>query len=156
VIRIVLASLLVMLTPVIAFAHAVGLQAKLVDGTVKVEGYFDDDTPTADAKVTVTAESGAVVAEGKTDGRGIWSFPCPAAGKYRIKLDAGDGHSASTTLVIAVTTPTEPEVVSSGPQRKEFTRFPWEQIGLGLAIIGFGTLLFWWRKRSRAESLHRS
>jgi hypothetical protein len=126
---------LLLLAPAAASAHAVGVEAKLRGTRVAVEAYFDDDTPAADATVKVTPfDGGAVVAEGKTDAKGAWSFPVPAAGKYRVTVDAGGGHIARTTITIpaAATPPATPgeaapqvgaaeEVVSDGLTRAEAT-----------------------------------
>ncbi len=137
------------LWPATVYAHAVGLQAKLKGETVVVEGYFDDDTPADDAKVTVEDETGKVVLEGKTDDKGVWSFPTPKPGKYKVKLDAGAGHRATTTFTIvdpAQATATDEQTVSEGPSRSEFTQTPWAKIALGLGLIGAVVLLWWWRK----------
>src|SRR5207302_841525 len=78
----------VVLAPARASAH--DLRAKVTVGgdTVRVEVGFDDDTPAEKATVTVTDATGAEVAAGKTDGRGVWSFPRPAPGRYTLKATA--------------------------------------------------------------------
>lgn len=161
---------LVLVAPAVSSAHGIGAEAKLKGERVHVEGFFDDDTPASDAKVTVTGEDGKVVAEGKTDAKGQWSFPVPAAGKYRVAVDAGGGHLAKTTITIPArpavtgthtsgTSPSsvpanqsEPEtVVSDGPTRAEVTGGRWLKAGVGLAIIGLLTGGFWLATRWKAR-----
>lgn len=137
-----------------ASAHGVGVEATLKGAVVHVEAFFDDDTPAADSAVTVTAEGGRTVAEGKTDAKGMWSFPAPPPGTYRVALNAGDGHAAKTTLRVPPPESHPPAeatdtLVSDGPTREEFTRFPWEKVALGLAGIGGLTAGAWWWGRRR-------
>lgn len=136
--------------PAATDAHSLGAEARLQDGRVHVEGYFDDDTASADARVWVEDVKKHRVAEGRMDGQGRWSFPAPAPGRYRVTVDAGGGHRATVTITIHPTetaspktgekdtTPSEttPVQVSEGKSREEFTRFPWQRLGLGLTLIG--------------------
>lgn len=123
------------LVPVAASAHAIGVDARLVGDKVRVEVYFDDDTPASGAKVEVLDGEKAVVAEGRTDDKGFWAFAKPKPGKYTVRLDAGDGHAAKT----AITIPGEVEEsksLSEGPSRESFTG--WQRLaftGVGLAVI---------------------
>jgi hypothetical protein len=64
-----------------ASAHALGVEARLKDGRVVVEAFYDDDTPARDARVVVRDEDRTAVAEGRTDGDGRWSFATPPAGR---------------------------------------------------------------------------
>jgi hypothetical protein len=125
--------LILFLTPALADAHALGVQAKLKDGKVHVEVYYDDDTPAIKAKVKVLSGKDEIAA-GVTDKDGLWSFAKPDAGKYEIHADAGAGHAAKTTLTIPRTTAT-PVSLSDGPSREEFTSTPWLKIGIGVGAI---------------------
>ena len=156
--RLLVVTVLLLVAPSFASAHGIGVEAKLKGDRVAVEAFFDDDTPAADAKVAVTAEDGKVVAEGKADAKGMWTFPAPPAGKYKVTANAGGGHLAKMTITIparpaavpGTTTPdgtsspssAEPEaVVSDGPTRAETTGWRrWLMAGVGLAVIG---LVFW-------------
>src|SRR5437868_981986 len=75
-------------------AHALGagLRIDREKGRVHVEAFYDDDTPAANALVTVFDGNKETIAKGKTDAKGTWSFPCPPRGEYRVTVDAGDGH----------------------------------------------------------------
>ena len=152
--RLLVATVFLLVVPSAVSAHRIGVEARLKGDRVAVEAFFDDDTPAADSKVVVTAEDGKVVAEGKADAKGMWSFPAPAPGKYKVAVDAGGGHLAKTTITIparpaAVPSPptpnstsspsgAEPEVViSDGPTRAEMTGWwRWLMAGVGLALIG--------------------
>jgi hypothetical protein len=169
-----LAVLMLALVPAAASAHGVGVEAKLKGDTVRVEGYFDDDTPAADAKVAVTDTAGTVIAEGKADKKGAWSFPVPPAGKYTVTLDAGEGHLAKTTVTIpprpapppTVTGEKPPEaspveqevVVSDGLTRAETTgvrRLWMAALGVGVIALltGGGWFLAQRRNRRTAEGV---
>ncbi len=156
--------------PLVASAHAVGIEAKLKGKTVAIEAYFDDDTPAADAKITVEDESKKVIAEGTTDAKGGWSFPVPQPGKYTVLLDAGFGHSTKTTITVPVLfiakesgdgsahndsdsmTGQAPEVsISEGLSRSSFTgSMRAVMASVGLAIIALATGLIWWLTRKRS------
>jgi nickel transport protein len=157
--RFVVVATLFFAAPSTVSAHGIGVEARLKGDRVAVEAFFDDDTPAADAEVAVTTENGAVVAEGKADAKGMWSFPAPAPGKYRVTVDAGGGHRAKTTITIPArpaaaqsTTPSEGAapatdtevVVSDGPTRAEMTGWQrWLMAVVGVALIG----LFTWGVR---------
>jgi nickel transport protein len=141
------------------------VEAKLKGDRVAVEAFFDDDTPAADAKVAVTTEDGRMIAEGKADAKGMWSFLAPPAGKYKVTVNAGGGHVAKTTITIptrpaAMPTPPTPDdtapvsgaepemVVSDGPTRAETTGWQrWLMAVVGVALIG----LFTWGVRLAAR-----
>jgi nickel transport protein len=145
--------------------HALGAEAKLRGDRVEVEAYYSDNTPARDARVTVQDAAEKAVADGRTDDQGRWQFARPAAGKYHVVVDAGDGHRARIALTIpagetgATTTatadPSNPDcdcctdgvIVSTGPSRAEFTRFPWERVALGLSLIALAAVT--WRTLRR-------
>lgn len=120
-----------------AAAHNLMAEAKLKGDRVEVEAFFDDNTPAIGAQVTVTDESGTTVAEGKTDAQGRWSFPRPAAGKYRVIAYAGAGHRDQVSLEIPATTSSEVSTLETqnGPAREDLVRPHWGRVALGLAAI---------------------
>jgi prepilin-type N-terminal cleavage/methylation domain-containing protein/prepilin-type processing-associated H-X9-DG protein len=167
--RLLVVTVLLLVAPSFASAHGIGVEAKLKGDRVAVEAFFDEDTPAADSKMAVTSEDGKVVAEGKADAKGMWSFPVPPAGKYRVSVDAGGGHLAKTTITIpprpaaqstppseGTAPPAEPEVVvSEGPTRSETTGWRrWLMAGVGVTVIGLLTLAFrlFTRKRIRSPA----
>ena len=136
-----LLSLLIAAAP--ASAHALGVTASLRNNHVEVEAYYSDDTPARDAAVMVHDHAGRFVAEGRSDEQGKWQFAAPRPGPYTIVVDAGAGHRKSTKLLVPAVLPPGPTgPISVGPSRDEFTRFPWERVLLGLAIIA--ALAFGW------------
>lgn len=137
---------LLLVVPGVVRAHATGMTCTVVGDRVQVEGYFDDDTPARGAKVSVFDEAGAPIASGKTDADGRWSFARPAAGKYRVDLNAGAGHRATRTIDVppadgSSLTPAAP--ITAEPSREEFTGFPWGRVFIGLAVIAGFALLAW-------------
>jgi hypothetical protein len=95
-----LALLLVLGVPATVEAHALGAEAKLKNGKVTVEAFYDDDTPAGGATIVVTGADGQSVAEGKTDERGRWTFDAPPAGRYKVAVRSRDEHKATVALVI--------------------------------------------------------
>ena len=150
--RLVTTLLALLALPAFAHAHAVGVTAKLVGGSVRVEAFFDDDEPAADAKVTVRDAAGTLVAEGTTDAAGVWSFATPPAGKYAVRLDAGDGH-ATTTVVTVPQVAAEAVAISGGPSREARTGWHrWAAVAVGLLAIAAATKVFSRLKRQRVEA----
>jgi len=154
----VLPALLGIVRP--ATAHALGAECTLHDGVVRMEAYFDDDTSAADARVVVRNTAGEIVAEGRTDAKGLWRFPAPPADLYRITVDAGAGHQTTIRLRIPphAEQPSTPgfvaEKIYEGPSRAEFTSFPWGRAALGLTVIAL-LFLVWrglrgWRRRGNS------
>ena len=144
----VLAALCASASP--ALAHAIGFSCKLLGDLVRVEAYFSDDTPAIAAHVVVRNEQNAIVAEGRTDDRGVWTFARPAAARYDVTVDGGAGHRLTQKLTIPEMTPqpqSQEKAVGEGPPRSEFTRVPWLRLGIGLGIIF--SLAVGWRARAR-------
>ncbi len=123
----------------VATAHALGVQAKLKDGKILVEAYYDDDSPAIKTKIQIM-KGKEEIASRVTDEKGLCTFDAPAPGKYEIHADAGAGHRASTTITIPGATPTTEQKketpISSGATREEFTGTPWLKIGIGISAIG--------------------
>lgn len=141
-------------------AHDLGIECKLKGDTVVVEAFFtNNNAPARDAKVTVRQPQGGDLASGRTDDAGRWSFPAPAAGKYEVTCDLGDGHRKQVIITIPTAaalkpiTPTPEEiVVTGGPTREELTRFPWLRLLLGVAAIGGLAVLLWLATRRRGTT----
>ena len=76
-----------------ALAHAISVWAEVhADGKVYVEGYTSDGKAVQDSKIVVKDADGKVVAEGKTDGEGKYSFTPPGKVPLTIELLPGLGH----------------------------------------------------------------
>ncbi|MBX9678485.1 MAG: carboxypeptidase-like regulatory domain-containing protein [Gemmataceae bacterium] len=141
-----------LIAPALVFAHGLGADAKVKDGKIHLEAYFNDDTPARDSRVEVTDDAGKKIAEGKTDEQGLWNFPLPPAGKYRVVVDAGEGHRAKLTIDVPAGESNDAKDVSEGPSRDEFTRLPWGRLAIGLAAIAvIGAALPWLLRRSRGS-----
>jgi hypothetical protein len=139
-----------------ARAHNLGAECKLRGERVDVEAFFDDDTVPRNARVNVLDAQRQLVASGRTDEKGRWSFPAPRPGVYQVEIDAGAGHRTSIKIIIpgvrseqtpaavARPRPEEPATtISEGSTRAEFTRFPWLRVAVGLTVIAVLSLGLW-------------
>lgn len=81
-----------LLVPSTAVAHGLHADVTVAD-TIKVVAYFDDDMPAESAEVRVTGAAGTEVFAGKTDERGVCTFPRPAPGAYTLRVKS-TGHAA--------------------------------------------------------------
>jgi hypothetical protein len=128
-----------------AFAHKLCVEAKPRTDHVHVEAYYDDDTPAQEAKITIH-KGDAVVAEGRTDEKGVWTCMLPP-GHYTVRAETL-GHAAKETFDV----PERVEEVAqpSDDQRAENTQFPIWRVVLGLGIIAAATtILYALRHRAR-------
>jgi len=139
-----------------AFAHKLIVDPRIKGDRLQVEAFYEDDTPAQQAKITVL-NGDTVVAEGRTDEKGVWSCPKPIAGSYLVKAESL-GHAAKETLVIADPKPKvgTPIVVvhdsdsQADEDRAAKIRTPWNRIGLGLGVIIGVTLISLLFRRTRS------
>lgn len=141
-----LALLLATVAPV--RGHGLGAECKVKGEHLEIEAYFDDDTPAGLAKIAVLDADDREVAAGRTDEQGHFRAAAPPPGRYRVVVDAGSGHRAEVKFRVGERVAPGSVVVSEGPAREEFTRFPWLNVMLGLGLIG-GLVLGWRLIRSR-------
>ena len=153
---------LILTIPNVVEAHALGAEAKLKDGRVTIEAFYDDNTPAISAKVVVT-QAERLIVEGKTDQDGRWSFDAPKPGQYKVVVDGGAGHRATVNLTIPENKRSPPPsttqdasssadaskiqaddgvIVSEGPTRSEFTG--WQRSAMavaGVVLIGVASFV---------------
>lgn len=149
-----------------AGAHALYVECKLRGDNIRVEAFFDDDTPAVDAKIVVRTKDGTEVARGVANDKGVFEFPKPAPGKYVVVADAGQGHRAEQAMTMPTGAALEklgaynlnaPEVVvTPGPTRTERVRLPWLRAGLGLASIAGLAGALWLGLRKKGASPSRT
>ena len=137
-----------------ALAHKLLMDARVADDKLRVEAFYDDDTPAQGAKITVENDQGTIIHEGKTDERGVWSCGLPMPGQYTLRAESV-GHAAKKTLTISGAPPSEKIVIpdsgrsSSGPIRDNETSLPWLRVVIGLGVIAvLGTALLVARRRT--------
>jgi nickel transport protein len=122
-----------------AAAHGIAVEAKLSPTEVRLHAFFDDNHPAVEAKFTVKAEDQTILHEGVMDSAGQATFPRPNAGRYKIQVDAGDGHLARMTLTIAKDAGDQ-----QGTSREDFTgNSRYVRAGAGVA----GLLAAFWLSR---------
>jgi len=137
------ASALLLIAPP-ACAHDLRLVSKIDGDQLRIEAFFDDNSPARDATVRVVDMEGRIIAEGKVDERGICNLPVPPQGHYTARVTCL-GHSASRSInVFTGEPPPEPE-----PTRAELTRTPWLRVGIGLGVIAALCVIFLLARRGR-------
>jgi hypothetical protein len=149
--RLIFATVIALALATRANAHALDFDCKVKRDRVELEAYYDDDTPARSAKVRVEDQGRQLIAEGRTDEEGRWSFARPESGPYRVIVDAGAGHRSEREITItAEAATTEPAAPKQRTRRERFTEFPWLRLGGGLAIIaGLGAAAWVGRKIGR-------
>ena len=109
-----------------AHAHGFTIEASSQDGSLRVVVGYDTGEPAENATLTVTANSGEIVALGFSDPRGVWTHAIPPPGEYRVRADDGLGHGGQITIVVNAQ-----HEVPAGP-----TPLPrWVRIVVGLIVI---------------------
>lgn len=106
-----LAALMLVASP--AAAHDLKGDVQRVGDVLEVRAFYPRASPAADAAVEVRDSAGGLVASGRTDGRGRWTFASPGPGKYQIVIDAGDGHRKEMTLTVADGSAFSPAAIDS-------------------------------------------
>jgi hypothetical protein len=124
-----------------ALAHRLHVDPTIVGNELRVEAFYEDDTPAPDATVTVRMGD-ATVAQGRTDEKGVWTCPKPAGGTYTVRAESV-GHAATETIVIPEAEPgagqPPPGIMSddsTSASRKAKTRTPWRNLALGVGLLG--------------------
>jgi nickel transport protein len=139
-----------------AFAHRLMADFKIVGDQLRVEAFYQDDTPAQKAKVIVRSGD-VIVAQGQTDEKGVWTCAKPAAGSYTVRVESA-GHAATETLVIAESEDgaNSSNAVGSDESgsmdRSTRTRTPWRNLTLGLGLVG-GACAVWLVTRRVAKRL---
>ena len=132
-----------------ALAHDLNAKVDTRTDPVRVDAWFDDDTPAEQAKVVVTDESGAEVASGTLNDKGVWTFPRPTrAGTYTVAVELA-GHRTTVQFPIEES---KPGLIPTGD---EYTGWRLDKrlgLGAGLAVLLGGSLLFWYARRSRTRA----
>jgi hypothetical protein len=136
-----------LVTPVLAHAHDLITTLTIGPNDVKVEAGYDDDTPAEKAKVWVTDSTGAAVARGVLDERGVWVFPRPGPGRYEVEVQIA-GHRDIREFVIPGGEPQDQAPVTVTSWRLD------KRLGaaIGLAVIALVTLAVWLARRKPNSS----
>lgn len=141
------ALLAVLFVPLAAEAHGLGVQATVKPGMVRVEVFYDDDTPGSGATVRVFNAANEQILEGTADANGVWEFPAPPPGEYSVRAKTDDGHKSNkeTFTVRPADAPPPPEpttrAVFTGPLK-------WLLVAAALAMIGLGFTTFYFFVRA--------
>lgn len=134
--------IVICLTASVASAHGLYVKPTVSPEAIHVVAMFDDDTPAANAKVTILNASGEVLASGMTNEKGEVGFPRPAVMEgCKVRVDAGDGHARTVLL------PREGEAPADSPNKIWLTA-----AGLGIIAIVALVLRYFWPKSRPPES----
>lgn len=90
---------LLMATP--AQAHKLKIFATADGGAISGYAYFFGGGRVVDTRIMVTDPAGHTVTELRTDTEGVFRFNVAQRQDYRLTVDSGDGHVASTTVTTA-------------------------------------------------------
>jgi hypothetical protein len=134
-----------LIVPAPASAHDLKAVVTVHAGTVTVEAGYDDDTPAEKARVTVADATGSQVAAGTLDENGVWKFPTPAPGDYRVVVESA-GHRDEVPVPIRA----DPGEATYSGWRLD------KRLGLaaGVGLLLGGTLAFvYFRRPARPPEL---
>lgn len=138
-----LALAAVLLLPLVALAHGMGMDVKVSRPTVSIAVYYDDDTPGAGAKVKVFNAAKEVILDGTTDDKGEWSFPAPPPGEYTVRAKTDDGHAAKREFTISADPAPADSPPNESPTRADFTG-PRRLVMLGGGLLVLCALFAGW------------
>lgn len=85
-------------TSTMAFAHNVTVFAWVEGTRIVTESKFGGGRKAKGAVIEVFDDQNIKLLEGKTDGRGLFSFPIPKRSRLKVVLTAGAGHQSSWTV----------------------------------------------------------
>ncbi len=127
-----------------ASAHDLRLKVDTQREPIVVFAWFEgDDTPADGASVTITSQSGEVIASGTTDERGMWSFARPGTGGSFTATVESIGHRD------VVLFPLEPS--GSGGEYSGWRLHKWLGAAIGLMLLLGGSAAYWCFRRKRTS-----
>ena len=142
-----------------AQAHKLALDVFVEGNRVRVEAYYPlDGSPALGASVRVVDSEGNLIAEGKTDASGAFTFVCEK--KVGLVVEVEHGPHRATATVGEEPSPTQKEgtkgrPISSG--RKE--SYPFTRVFSGVSVIlsltAFMLSVLSWKRTKRLEDLLR-
>ena len=132
-----------------ALAHNLMTDPRMVGGRLRVEVFYDDDTPAQGAQVIVRSGD-ETVAEGRTDEKGVWVWEKPLPGAYTVHGQSLGHASRPETVEIAESdiSRTTTDAARESAARAARTGTPWRNLALGLGLIGAVVVLGRLRRRT--------
>lgn len=124
-----------------AFAHKLLLEYRVAGELLRVEAGYDDDSPAEGASIVLENERKEIIAQGKTDERGLWSCPLPPPGVYLLRAESV-GHAATREVTIGN------EIAAARPANEPGT--PWTKVLIGIGAIAVLFTAVWLAKRTRS------
>jgi len=125
-----------------AAAHDLQGRVTLLPDSIKVEAWFNDDTPAQEARVAIIFANGIEVTSGKTDDKGVCLLNKINPGRYKAIIEL-IGHRETIPFEVAETT----GVLEISSSRMNKT------LGLFIGISGLlGVSCLFWLTRQRKRS----
>ena len=143
--RSAIAGAVLLMTASAVHAHKVMIAHKVTGAELRVDVFFEDDSPADAAKVQLR-QGEAVVAEGRADETGVWKTALPAPGEYEIWAEH-TGHVAKEPLT--VTGPSVAMPAEASPGREAVVGVQWLKIaaGIGVIVVVFAVLMVTGRQK---------
>ena len=124
-------------------AHDLKAEVKPVGDSIRVEAGFDDGMPAEGARGELVDSDGKTIVAGVLDEKGVWSFPKPGPGTYRIVVEQ-TGHRDTVQLIIPEGTP--PMAIARWRLDKDLG------LVIGLALLLGGTVGYMLLRQRRRDS----
>lgn len=125
--------------PSAAAAHVLSAEAKTAGDKLEVAARFNEKLPADDAKVEVRGPGGVLVAEGVTNGEGVWVGKLPPPGVYTLTVSAFGDHTCDVELVVRPDSTTQPPRPGDGWQ--------WKAAAVGGLLAAWLAAVWWLRRR---------
>lgn len=139
-------SIALFMTVTAAHAHKVMVTHKVTGTELKVEVFFEDDTPADGAKVQLR-HGDEVVAEGRADETGVWKTVAPSPGEYEVRAEH-TGHVAKEPLTVRGDSSAAAEPAPA--DRQDAVGMQWGGIAAGVGVIAvvFGAITLARRRKT--------
>ena len=93
-----LCTVMLLMAVSLVYAHRVNIFTQVQSKKVVCQCFYNDGKPVKNQGIRVEVLGGSVIAEGKTDDEGIFSFTPNIREDLKILLDAGMGHTAEAIV----------------------------------------------------------
>jgi hypothetical protein len=129
---------------------------------VEIEVHYEDQTPAKGLKVALVDAQKKVIAAGKINADGEWSWPAPGPGAYELVLDPGTGDMDIKRYPIEVRPVALPSPEpdpdrarcdhcpapppGAAEETPESLAFPWIASGILLALLAAYRIIGWFGK----------
>ena len=125
-----------LLTHSSAFAHKLLVTTRVEGNEVRVDVYYEDDSPADGAKMQLL-QGEQLLAEGRANDEGKWAIPRPGAGLYVLRAEHY-GHVILEPVAIPAT-----DDPAAGDKSREPTGARIDRLAIGLVVIAALFVMYW-------------